>query len=112
MIYPDIPEGQHVPITCDKHPHLRWSTKNIGIGQRNIFFVGDSTRPGYRPWPGAYVVGRMYVDFDGNEFEMTQEFKDNDEWRIMSEHGFVFECDCPLRFMRRLRPDERKGEAQ
>lgn len=31
--------GEHIPLTCENHPDLRWSTKNIGgIGSRSIFF--------------------------------------------------------------------------
>jgi hypothetical protein len=34
--------GDHVALTCENHPNLRWSTKNIGgIGMRNIFFSSN-----------------------------------------------------------------------
>jgi hypothetical protein len=46
---PWSPAMQHVDLTCRKHPHLCWSTKNWGmIGSdgkihlsRNIFFFGE-----------------------------------------------------------------------
>lgn len=30
--------GTHIALRCRNHPKLRWSTKNIGIGQRSIFY--------------------------------------------------------------------------
>lgn len=41
-IDPAYPYGQHLTLTCFHHPHLRWSTKNIGyIGARSIFFTSQ-----------------------------------------------------------------------
>lgn len=40
--------GQHIDLTCENHPHLRWSTKNIApIGCRTIFYdlYGMSVHP-------------------------------------------------------------------
>lgn len=37
----DVPYGQHIALTCKKHPEMTWHTKNIApIGARNIFFDG------------------------------------------------------------------------
>jgi len=37
------PYGQHITLTCKKHPLLNWSTKNISpIGARSIFYNLDS----------------------------------------------------------------------
>jgi len=37
-----VPYGQHIPLACRNHPHLRWSTKNIApIGARSIFYKSD-----------------------------------------------------------------------
>lgn len=39
---PSQPYGQHIALTCRKHPNLRWSTKNIDyIGARSIFYFSD-----------------------------------------------------------------------
>jgi hypothetical protein len=41
-IDPKVPYGRHIPLTCENHPHLRWSTKNIDyIGARSIFYFGS-----------------------------------------------------------------------
>lgn len=31
--------GNHIPLKCKNHPHLRWSTKNIApLGCRSVFY--------------------------------------------------------------------------
>lgn len=41
--------GQHIPLTCRKHPKLRWNTKNIApIGCRTLFFTGEVKEDGTR----------------------------------------------------------------
>jgi hypothetical protein len=33
--------GAHIALTCEDHPDLRWTTKNIDfIGARSLFFAG------------------------------------------------------------------------
>ena len=42
------PYGEHIPLTCRNHRHLRWPTKNISfIGARTIFFdlMGECHAP-------------------------------------------------------------------
>lgn len=42
VVRDDVPYGQHIAVTCKRHPDLRWSTKNIApIGARSIFYVTD-----------------------------------------------------------------------
>lgn len=39
-IDPSQPYGRHIALTCQNHPDLTWTTKNIGyIGARSIFFA-------------------------------------------------------------------------
>lgn len=49
--------GVHIALTCKHHPHLRWSTKNIGsIGQRSIFFFGDNEGNHYCKPSGEVII--------------------------------------------------------
>lgn len=50
--------GQQIELACQKHPHLRWSTKNIShIGARKIFFDLDrkATEPEC-PCPASLLI--------------------------------------------------------
>lgn len=41
------PYGATLYLTCNKHPKLRWLTKNISpMGCRNIFFRGEVQEDG------------------------------------------------------------------
>ncbi len=60
---------RHVILTCENHPELRWSTKEIAVtngrynGQRNIFFKGVPTGEGMYPdGSGLYC---SFVNPDG-----------------------------------------------
>lgn len=52
-ITPKAPYGQHIKLICKNHPHLSWSTKNIGGSnadgtlwtERSVFFSGDGRTP-------------------------------------------------------------------
>lgn len=37
--------GCHVTLRCRKHPEKQWNTKNIGIGERTLYYnlFGDTT---------------------------------------------------------------------
>lgn len=72
-----IPYGQHITLTCRKHPDLRWSTKNIShIGARSLFFDGDG-----RPEFG--IIGR-----DEETGRLGKFYKGATEK--------VLECECSL----------------
>lgn len=56
----------HITMTCEDHPHLRWSTKSIAVtndgrynGQRNIFYHGafnpDTNRESVIDDNGDYI---------------------------------------------------------
>jgi hypothetical protein len=63
------PYGVHISVICMDHPHLRWSTKNIGgvmtldgaIGfARSLFFEGD---PGERECPCSGDKLRLHPSY-------------------------------------------------
>jgi hypothetical protein len=74
-IDPERPYGEHIPLTCVNHPHLRWTTKNIShIGARSIF-PGSMKMVPYGMW---------------NTFSA-------DEQQSLTDSGYFAECECPLR---------------
>lgn len=90
-----FPYGTHIPMTCKNHPNLRWSTKNIG--GRSIFFSGsvDSGKTAPNPiWPEK-------GDLDG--LLGAAAFVQN-----LLDKGYVFECSCSGRDLRKLEADELK----
>lgn len=49
--------GQHIPLTCSNHSHLRWSTKNIApIGSRRIFYLDGAGVPTECDCPASCLV--------------------------------------------------------
>lgn len=42
VLVPGEEYGRHIDLTCENHPNLRWTTKNIyPLGSRSVFFKGD-----------------------------------------------------------------------
>ncbi len=68
---------RHVILTCENHPELRWSTKEIAVtngkynGCRNIFFNGIPSGKG--------------MFFDGSGLNCTE----------LKDGQIVRECSCP-----------------
>lgn len=110
--------GEHIPLTCDNHPHLRWYTKNIApIGTRGIFFAG-STERGERKQPfhgllnwkfdlearmrglNPYALANGYEEvLDEGDLEPINSFEALErwvEWRRYVLDNYAVECDCPV----------------
>lgn len=122
-IVDSAPYGQHIPLTCENHPELRWHTKNISpIGARSIFFAGTTEvdpETGERkqaymgPWLDWKDELKAYLDdvnpyarhmygfeqpLEGDTPRMNS-LDDVQEWidgRRAIEERFVVECKCPV----------------
>lgn len=61
---------QHIPMTCENHPTLRWSCKSIAVtptgrynGARNIFYNGDGeSYPPECDCPASALIAAIPLD--------------------------------------------------
>lgn len=81
---------RHVILTCELHPELRWSTKEIAVtdgrynGTRNLFFMGEPVRN---------KDGTPKMHADGSGLECTELVQGGPTYRL------VRECTCPSGYL-------------